>query len=662
MSKNTVHARIRLKNDTEANWNKSTFIPLQGEVIIYNVDDTHPFSRIKIGNGIDQITNLPFVNNEDNFYCLPESYGAYGDGITDDTLAIQTALNNAILLKHPMLLTGTYIITEPIILNNKSDITIIGTKDSLIQIQASDTTTSTGHDWVAGDVSDTNPYGEGNYYDIEKRTIITGGYNALEAFVSANEDTSCTRGIFSFKNCSNILIQNINFDCNGNTHPDYIEYNLTHRYCFAIDLLSCTNVIIDGCSFTNLYNYYIYCKDINDNLIIKNNHFEAETPNQAQCYSMLGIANCGTENSLNGEILIQNNYFEGEECDNIIYNVNAIICTNNYNPMIIENNVIIHCGRGYNNTSMHTSSGTVVAFADHRLMPIDFYTNCSNVIVRNNNVISTMGGLRLCGVKNILIENNQFYFHFYTGTTFNRSLNGDPFVWICNRQQGNPVVLRITKNVTIRNNIFTLESEHNSVIQIVETRSQANMNGDFMENIFIQNNIIDSAAGTLNPILFDGIIKHLYIRDNVFKNDRLCIRCVKFTNTPSGTYIGDDIQIINNYISHTNNLYCIDIQAVNSNTINNLIIKNNYVKKGNRGSYAAIKSALPAKIIGNIVGGLIQITNSPGEGFVMDNFFEADGDNTLTKTAITSTLPNNVIHKNNYLDKVIIENPLTLVE
>ena len=63
MSKNTVHARIQLKNDTEINWNKSVnFIPLLGEVIIYSADDTHPFSRLKVGDGITNVINLPFID------------------------------------------------------------------------------------------------------------------------------------------------------------------------------------------------------------------------------------------------------------------------------------------------------------------------------------------------------------------------------------------------------------------------------------------------------------------------------------------------------------------------------------------------------------------------------------------------------------------------
>ena len=63
MSKQTVHTRIQLKNDTEANWNKAiSFIPLQGEVIIYSADDTHPFSRIKVGDGVTTVIDLPFID------------------------------------------------------------------------------------------------------------------------------------------------------------------------------------------------------------------------------------------------------------------------------------------------------------------------------------------------------------------------------------------------------------------------------------------------------------------------------------------------------------------------------------------------------------------------------------------------------------------------
>lgn len=63
MADKTVNARIQLKNDTEAHWNLATnFIPRQGEIIIYSADDTHNYSRLKVGNGTTAVTSLPFID------------------------------------------------------------------------------------------------------------------------------------------------------------------------------------------------------------------------------------------------------------------------------------------------------------------------------------------------------------------------------------------------------------------------------------------------------------------------------------------------------------------------------------------------------------------------------------------------------------------------
>lgn len=62
---NTIKTRIRLKSDTEANWNKEAsrnFVPLLGELIIYTADATHTYSRLKIGDGSTTIVNLPFID------------------------------------------------------------------------------------------------------------------------------------------------------------------------------------------------------------------------------------------------------------------------------------------------------------------------------------------------------------------------------------------------------------------------------------------------------------------------------------------------------------------------------------------------------------------------------------------------------------------------
>lgn len=60
----TLKTRVVLKHDTEANWNKATtFIPKKGEVIIYDPDNAHTYSRQKIGDGVKTVVALPFFEN-----------------------------------------------------------------------------------------------------------------------------------------------------------------------------------------------------------------------------------------------------------------------------------------------------------------------------------------------------------------------------------------------------------------------------------------------------------------------------------------------------------------------------------------------------------------------------------------------------------------------
>ena len=70
ISNNTIKTRIQLKSDTEENWNKAGpkngsagFVPLLGELIVYTPDATHPFSRLKVGDGSTNIVNLPFIDS-----------------------------------------------------------------------------------------------------------------------------------------------------------------------------------------------------------------------------------------------------------------------------------------------------------------------------------------------------------------------------------------------------------------------------------------------------------------------------------------------------------------------------------------------------------------------------------------------------------------------
>ena len=67
MSNKQFNARMQQKIDTQENWEKATnFIPLKGEIIIYDIDANNITRRIKIGDGITNVNNLDFFSPSSN--------------------------------------------------------------------------------------------------------------------------------------------------------------------------------------------------------------------------------------------------------------------------------------------------------------------------------------------------------------------------------------------------------------------------------------------------------------------------------------------------------------------------------------------------------------------------------------------------------------------
>lgn len=60
-----MNARIQHKHDIEANWNKAlNFIPKIAEIVVYDIDELHDKVRIKIGDGVTDVKELPFFGGE----------------------------------------------------------------------------------------------------------------------------------------------------------------------------------------------------------------------------------------------------------------------------------------------------------------------------------------------------------------------------------------------------------------------------------------------------------------------------------------------------------------------------------------------------------------------------------------------------------------------
>ena len=66
MAIKTLNSRMQQRHDIENNWNKAVnFIPLAGEIIIYDPDTAHSYARLKCGDGVTTVVNLPFMFEEE---------------------------------------------------------------------------------------------------------------------------------------------------------------------------------------------------------------------------------------------------------------------------------------------------------------------------------------------------------------------------------------------------------------------------------------------------------------------------------------------------------------------------------------------------------------------------------------------------------------------
>ena len=62
MTEKFLKSCIVHKHDTEADWKKSSLVPLQGEIVVYDKDETYDYERIKVGDGETNVNALPFAD------------------------------------------------------------------------------------------------------------------------------------------------------------------------------------------------------------------------------------------------------------------------------------------------------------------------------------------------------------------------------------------------------------------------------------------------------------------------------------------------------------------------------------------------------------------------------------------------------------------------
>ena len=87
----SVKTRIKQKNDSTANWNTANaqgFKPLQGEIIVYN-----DVNRIKIGDGSNTVSNVPFLDA--NCVHLTDNETINGYKTFENPITIKDSISNS---------------------------------------------------------------------------------------------------------------------------------------------------------------------------------------------------------------------------------------------------------------------------------------------------------------------------------------------------------------------------------------------------------------------------------------------------------------------------------------------------------------------------------------------------------------------------------------
>ena len=87
MTEKNIKSRIIHKHDIAAHWSLAeNFIPKQGEIIVYDSDENYAYERLKVGDGVHNVNELPFINENLDVYSKAEVDALIQQQITDNIL------------------------------------------------------------------------------------------------------------------------------------------------------------------------------------------------------------------------------------------------------------------------------------------------------------------------------------------------------------------------------------------------------------------------------------------------------------------------------------------------------------------------------------------------------------------------------------------------
>ena len=155
-----IVSRIVHKHDTAANWeNAKNFIPMKGEIIVYDIDTTHEHERFKIGDGVTLVNDLPFQVDISDFEDYKVKQAVVVDPIVNgDALAFIDSISQDEM--------GVITVTK----KNVGKASTAGTADQLASLTVT----------LTGDVTGTQTIENGNNVsivtDLSETGVTAGAY------------------------------------------------------------------------------------------------------------------------------------------------------------------------------------------------------------------------------------------------------------------------------------------------------------------------------------------------------------------------------------------------------------------------------------------------------------------------------------------------------
>ena len=396
-----------------------------------------------------------------------KNFGAKGDGVTDDTLAIQNAINS-IETGNIFFPKGEYVISECFI-ENKNNFSLIG-QNAKIKLK-----------------NNTNNKKMITFYNCEDIKVVGLSFDGNRSNQTIIKPSNGVEGKDATENCPIILLENVIVgnisNCSfENSQGDGIQldimyYNQSNTYNRECKNITIKNNVFKRCGRNGVS--VVHADDVN----IINNKFDDMTLFSTSIACAIDVEPNPFYSFITKNIIIENNII-----NNCLWGI--LVCNSGkdnalMNNVNLKNNIINNC-----------STGIQMLNTNHNEDNKDF-------IINNNHINNSGYGLSIDSSDNIEITNN---------TILNCKLLKD------NRGDGitinmyNDIENRISRNILIANNVINKTDSNGLELNNVD-------------DVKILNNSITN-VGLLNdtyPVLLFRTIKNLMVINNNFKSEKITI-------------------------------------------------------------------------------------------------------------------------------------------